>query len=229
MRKLSVLLIAALICAVGIVAVTASSNSKQPTGVSAGITRQQNVQQQITSTTADLPRTIDGKNNPELVPDDVAYLMMFRLIADRHTEDEKNSIRAYLREAGFGKQNCEGCPETGGTDADIESIIAAAEEFHQEMSALDNQANNIKDRTWPNPAAEAISELRQLQTQHDSIVAKAAASLPSRLTPAGVVTLQKHINQRVKRGIKISPGPSTLPGGPDWRYAAPTHDHHQHR
>lgn len=76
-------------------------------------------------------RIIDGAVHPELISDRVAYSLMFRLIANRRTPEEKGRIRAYLRHIGLG-------------DADIDGLIAAAEEFHQGVNPLDGQAKQSR-------------------------------------------------------------------------------------
>jgi hypothetical protein len=45
----------------------------------------------------DPPGTIDGSKNPELIPDHVAYSILFRLLSDRNTDEEKARVRAYIR------------------------------------------------------------------------------------------------------------------------------------
>src|SRR5207244_821799 len=47
------------------------------------------------------PEIIDGAANPELIPDRVAYSLLFRLIANRKTAEEKSHIRAYIRQIGL--------------------------------------------------------------------------------------------------------------------------------
>src|SRR5262245_50822263 len=41
--------------------------------------------------------TIDGATQPDMIPDRVAYSLLFRFLSGRNTEDEKNRARAYLR------------------------------------------------------------------------------------------------------------------------------------
>jgi acetylornithine deacetylase/succinyl-diaminopimelate desuccinylase-like protein len=196
---------------------TAENNKKATTTpiASADTARQQ---------PADPPGTIDGAKNPELIPDSVAYTMLFRVVGGRQTEEERNSIRSYLRQAGFGCRACTGTP-TAAEEAEINAVIAIADEFWQRMDVLDNQVKEIKDRTWPNPGPEVMTQLGQLQRQNEAITAEIIGSLPRRLGPASMEKLRHHINETVKRNTKTWPEPNSFPGGPDWYPSAPPHQH----
>jgi hypothetical protein len=93
MRKLMVLLILVVISAADI----AVSTSKAT--IDASNDHPTTVQQQ--------PEIIiDGQLNPEKIPDHEAYSILFRLIARRETEAEKQRIRFYLRQA-LGCNDCD--------------------------------------------------------------------------------------------------------------------------
>lgn len=49
----------------------------------------------------DVPGTIDGAKNPELIPDHVAYSAIFRMLSNRHTKDEIDRVRAYVKQMGL--------------------------------------------------------------------------------------------------------------------------------
>ncbi|HJQ34836.1 MAG TPA: hypothetical protein VJ866_21985 [Pyrinomonadaceae bacterium] len=169
---------------------------------------------------ANLPGTIDGAAHPEMIPDRTAYLMLFRLIANRRGEAEQRSIRSYLRtNAGLGR--AEAHRPFDNTDADIEAVIAAAEEFNEKVTVLDGKAAAIKDRAWPNPAAADLEQLSVLQRQKEALIDGVSASLLQRLSPGGAAKLVRHINQYVKRRVKLTPEPATLPGGAGWQPGTP--------
>jgi len=146
---------------------------------------------------------IDGAMNPELIPDHIAYSMLFRLIAGRETEGEKTRIRSYIRQMGL-----EG--------ADVDTLITAAEEFNQRVSVLDNQAAVIKNRHFfvnaegkPQPrgtvpTSEEHAQLDQLRRQKELVVIEIVTSLQSRLSPEGVARARQHVSGRMKRGIRMS-------------------------
>lgn len=136
---------------------------------------------------------IDGSIHPELISDRAAYSVLFRLIANRKTPQEISHIRAYIRQIGFG-------------DADVNGLVAAAEEFHQRVSPLDAQAKQIKAANPGIATPELKGELLRLQHQKDAIVDQLVVTLPQRLTPDARGRLRDHLSERVKRHMKIRIG-----------------------
>lgn len=172
----------------------------------------------------DVPGTIHGANNPELIPDHIAYSAIFRLLSNRHTDDELMKARAYVKQMGLGKHNCKTCPAELDTDeSDVDAVLAAAEEFYERISVLDRQVAEIKNRTWPNPTAATMAQLASLQQQREGIAAQVAASLGSRLTPKGMLRVRKYINEHVKQRVNLIPEPMTPPGGEGWQSDHPNH------
>lgn len=208
-------LLVALISAVGLA--PALSGSHEHAG-SESSTAPAAARQQVVS---DPPGTIRGDQHPELIPDHFAYLAMFRMLSNRQTDEERNSIRAYVRDViGLGKQRqCRNCrPSVGLNDSDIDALVGAANEFYQRVGALDQQAGDIKDRTWPNPGAYELAQLRNLQAQKEALVAEVAATLPRRLSAAGLQRFHQHIQGYVKQRIALTPAPATPPGGHGWQH-----------
>src|SRR2546425_12698070 len=66
------------------------------------------------TTIPDVPGTIDGAKNQELIPDHTAYSAIFRMLSDRHTKDETDRLRAYVQQMGLGKQHCRQSPPGAG-------------------------------------------------------------------------------------------------------------------
>ncbi|MDQ3818074.1 MAG: hypothetical protein M3362_10310 [Acidobacteriota bacterium] len=186
--------------------------------------------------TPDPPGTINGAEHPEMIPDHAAYAAIFRMVSNRHTPQEINSIRAYVRLLmGLGVQGkCRSCrPSVGVGDADIDAFLAAAEEYHQRVSIIDAQAADIKDRTWPNPSPDVMAQLKHLQKLKENLAIEIMASLPQRLSGEGWQRVRQHINEHVKQRVKLVPEPTTPPGGDGWLPgAAPNavgHQHSQHQ
>lgn len=150
---------------------------------------------------------IDRAANPELVSDQVAYSLLFRLLSDRHTKEEQSRARSYLKMA-FG---CSDCNQTevkergASEDAHINAFLAVVNEFEQRVGALDRKAQDLHDRYWPNPSNEVLAQLNEMQRQKEAIVAELVASLPTRLGTDGIEKLQRHVNERVKRRVKMAP------------------------
>lgn len=147
----------------------------------------------------DPPSTIDGNVSPELIPDHIAYMMVFRTIALRQNTDfEKNRSRAWARSVGLD-------------DASADKLLAAANKFHMRVSVLDNQVKEIKDRTWPDPSVQVMEQLNDLQKKKEAIVADIVFSLPTLLGTEVAEKLHQHINSHIKRKVKIAPGLATPP------------------
>lgn len=141
----------------------------------------------------DPPGTIDGANNPELIPDHVAYTLVFRTLATRQgTEFEKARSRAWAKSIGFD-------------DMTADKLIEAANEFNARVSVLDQQANEIKNRTWPNPDAAVMGQLTALQAKKEALVAEIAASLPGRLGQTAAANLHQNITGSLMRKMKVWP------------------------
>jgi hypothetical protein len=157
---------------------------------------------------ADEPGVINGAKNPELIPDVVAYSLLFRFVSGAQGAEAQKRIRHYVRQMGLGDQTCYLCsgekePKAKGDDRDIDAFIAAAAEFQQRVNVLDQQAIEIRKRNWPNLSTEEKAQLTRLQRQKEIIVTEIVASLPRRLRADGVNKVHAHVNERMKRRIKM--------------------------
>jgi hypothetical protein len=151
----------------------------------------------------DPPGTITGAINPELIPDHVAYNLLFRLLSNRRTDVERGRIRAYIRQMAIGIPCCNQDPSLGTDEADIDALIAAAEEFRRRLGVLDSQANEIRKTEKGNPGDEARVRLKQLQKQKEQIVDEIVASLRMQVSKTGMARIESHIRERVKRRVKF--------------------------
>ena len=153
----------------------------------------------------DEPGVIDGAKNPELIPDHIAYSLLFRTISGNQDPQAKGRIRNYVRQMGLGKcLTCSKAASTGtDTDKDIDAFIAAADEFQQRVGELDRQAIEIKRNNWPNPSPAVMAQLTRLQHRKEAIIASIVASLPNRLSAKGVEHVRLHIDKRVKKHVKM--------------------------
>ena len=165
----------------------------------------------------DPPGTINGAVNPELIPDRTAYILLLRLLAGRHTEEEKISMKYYLRR---DRPNL--------TDEDINALLVAADEFVARVGVLDRKAKEIKDRYWPNPPAHVMETLRQMQSQKELIADQVISSLSGRLSRGGLRDVHAFVNERVKSRTKINESAKSPPGGPEWQPRTPKDDHPSH-
>lgn len=203
--------------AIGIIkaiAVTATNNGKDSRVSQAP----SSTAQQATPSTTDEPDVVDGAKNPELIPDNVAYSLLFRFISGKQVTEARERARSYIKQFGAGIQQCidSDCAKRM-SDADVDAIIAAADEFQRRVSILDQKAIEIKKRYWPNLSPDVMAQLKHLQRQKEAVVAEIVASLPGRLSANGLSRVRAHINGRVKVRTKIKPNvpqaQSALPSG----------------
>jgi hypothetical protein len=163
---------------------------------------------------------IDGSKNPELIPDGVAYSLLFRFVSNARGEEAQKRVRHYVRQMGLGDQSCYLCSgqdkERRGHERDLDAFLAAAAEFRERVAPLDQRAVEIRRAHWPNYGPEVKAELTRLQRRKEALVAELVASLPGRLTAVGLENVRKHVNERMKRRIKMPArqgGADDGPGG----------------
>src|SRR5574341_1049132 len=110
MRTRSILIIVAIIVSAAIMTVASIRVGKSKS--SANIAQQKTIQQ-------DLPGTISGAVDKNLIPDHAAYTIFLRFAAHQN-QANKIALRSYLKYNGF-------------EDADIDSIQTVAEDFRQRV------------------------------------------------------------------------------------------------
>jgi len=159
----------------------------------------------------DLAGVIDGARSPERIPHLVAYRLFLRSFVAptiEETETEENPATA----AAIRKANQDRIFQMlGFSEQEIVALLAIANEFGQKSRDLDRQAAEIKDRSWPEPPAEAIAALQGLQERNDDLVREVMRSLPRRMGAVAAFRLDAHISERVKRQIKIVKGADLPP------------------
>jgi hypothetical protein len=133
---------------------------------------------------------IDGAANPSLVSDQVAYSLLFRMLSNRHTEKDKKLVRSYIRQMDLGNED---------------KLLAVVEKFEQRVGVLDRKAGKIHEERGPYLDLQNIEQLNHLQRQKEKIVADIVASLTRDLGSEGAEKLRRHVNERVKRKVKMIP------------------------
>ena len=144
----------------------------------------------------DPPGTIDGAKNPELIPDTVAYRLLFLAIAEPEnaTEEQKARARGKMSPAGL-------------SESDAEAFLLLLVQFDHGMTAINAQISKIRDRNplALSPLSADGQQVIQLTSQSNQLVSDTIAALPERLSPEGLIQLQDFL-QLAKRGMKIIPG-----------------------
>ncbi|MGJ5818869.1 hypothetical protein [Paludibaculum fermentans] len=126
---------------------------------------------------------IDGVKNPEKIPDETAWLMLFRSVADGPGAPGRDVRAVFLSSAGFSS-----------VDANI--VINAANEAMARIRSMESPILNA----YPT----ASSKTEALRAQRDSILRDVVAILLQRLSPEAADKFRTHINSRVKRGVRIT-------------------------
>lgn len=191
MRKLTVLLI---VFALAVVAL-AGGLTQSLTNKAEAVASTSNPQE-TGDTSADPPGTIDGAKNPELIPDEVAYSLFFKFLSDRHSEEEKNNMRAYIKQSALDGVN-------------VDALLAVGDEFKKKAAVVDAQAKALRDANPNQPDERAANTFRE---QYKAISMELIASLQARLGANGAAKVREHIVGRVKSRVKIVPGP-VMPSG----------------
>jgi len=206
MKLLSVIFLVTIICAVCVTTPSSTKPVEEPNREPVKIPHVLPKQSAI---------LVDGETHPEKISDHLAYSLFFRLVAGRKTEAEKNRVKSYIRQA-LGHQDCTKPDKNNNSlnnqEADVNAIIAAAEEFNQRIAPLDIQVSDINKPYHETEHMVPMSNsdkgrLKQLQQQRELMVADLAASLQHRLSADGYKNLRKHIKERTKRKVKIFDAP----------------------
>jgi hypothetical protein len=143
----------------------------------------------------DPPGTIDGAKYPELIPDSVAYRLLFLAVAEPENATDEQIARAR------GKINPAGLSET-----DVEAFLLLLAKFGQGMTSINAQLGTIRDRNplALSPLSADGQQVQVLTRQMDQLVTDTITALPERLSSEGLAKLHDYL-QQAKRGMKIIP------------------------
>jgi hypothetical protein len=149
------------------------------------------------SAVPDPPGTIDGAKNPELIPDDVAYRLIFIAFAEPEDATAEQKVRAR------GKIN-----PIGFSSDDADAFLQLLAQFYTGMATIEAQLTQIyQQNPILSPSSTAAATVRELGKQRENLIADTIAALPATLSPEGVAQLQAYL-QQAKRGMKIIPDSS---------------------
>jgi len=145
----------------------------------------------------DPPGTIDGAKNPELIPDEVAFQMLFLAVAEPEdaTDEQKTRARAKIATAQLSEE-------------DTQAFLKLLADFHKETTAVLAENAKIRARNpFPDRQSTDWPIVVDLRKRMEANALNTMAALPARLSPEGVAKLQAHLAE-VKRGIKRVPLPN---------------------
>jgi hypothetical protein len=144
--------------------------------------------------TANPPGVIGGAQNPELIPDQVAYRMVFLAAAEPQdaSDAEKARFRAKIGPAAL-------------SDEDTEAFRLILGTLKGQLDALNAQANQVLARDpLPPSGSPDYQQLAGLAAQRQPFFDQAMSALPARLSPEGWANLQAFV-QNEKRRMKYLP------------------------
>jgi hypothetical protein len=145
----------------------------------------------------DPPGTIDGAKNPELVPDEVAYKMLFLSLIEPEnpTEAQKARQEAKLRMIGL-------------SDSDKAGLLVKLGDFRDRMNDLGARTQEILKAT-PNPPRDSAEwqELSDIEQQTNTVVTDTVEALRGGLSQEGFGKFQARM-LGCKRTIKGFPMPN---------------------
>jgi len=142
----------------------------------------------------DPPGTVDGAKNPELIPDEAAYRVVFLALAEHEnaTDAEKARFHTKIAAARLGSD-------------DEQALFTVLAAFRKQMDALRVQVSAIMARDpMPHPNSVDYQQLLGLTKQYKAVFAEAMSAVPARLSAEGVARLDAHV-KREKRRMKYVP------------------------
>lgn len=149
-----------------------------------------------------------GLTNPDDIPDRLAYMLLFRFLSNplrSQDENVRTQARSYLKQARLGRRTCATCPMADPTDeADINVLIAAANEFQERVGVLDQQAVQLKRQNRINPNPAITAQLAELQQRKEVIADSIVASLSARLSNHAKQELRRFIREHVKKNVQLN-------------------------
>lgn len=146
------------------------------------------------TTQKDLPGTIDGAVTPSAIPDHVAYEMFFTSLAPPPGGDSRaeGAMKAKLAQIGLSESD-------GG------ALRWISGQFISRRNDIDKQVDAMRDQNLPAEAPSTLARLEELQKQKQSLTGEMKDLIGQRLTADGAAKVSQHVNEYVKRRIKIVP------------------------
>lgn len=140
----------------------------------------------------ELRAAVNGQTDPNLIPSDAAYEILFKLLSTGDDGEDKNGkIRSsYLKSAGFD-------------EIESSALKMAAYEYKRDVAELNSEAKRLKDTHWPKPEKNTRDKLAQLQKEKEKVINRATNNLLN--TPffrgKSMAKLGQVINEKIKRKI----------------------------
>lgn len=126
---------------------------------------------------------IDGSKEPNRIPDEVARLLLFQILADRVGGPSFDARAEHLKAGEF-------------LESEIREVMGTANRTVLQIAEMEEEvAENARSMSMD-------EQTQVLRTRRDSIIRAAIARLDRRLGPEGNQRWHSFINNTVKRGIR---------------------------
>lgn len=147
-----------------------------------------------TSQQKDPAGTVDGSVTPSAIPNHIAYEMFFNsLIPPKELGiNAEGAVRAKLQQIGL-------------SDSDQGALRFLAGEFKTRLNSLDNQVNAMRAENLQATSPATLARLGELQKQKQAMVEEMMGSIGQKISADGNAKIAQHIDDYVKRRIKIVP------------------------
>ena len=138
---------------------------------------------------------VDGNVNPELIPDAVAFLHFFRVLARDPGVDQALDYRRrlayveYFFRRGCGARLSE---DRSLNEGQVQGLLNVAEQLAEQLAAIDSP-----------PPVNGGAEVESAQRQREQIVKDAVNSLDLSVDPDGAAKIRRHVTEHVKRRIQL--------------------------
>lgn len=132
---------------------------------------------------------IDGAENPEMIPDDVAYRHFIRATASSATSMDVERRTVFLREAGL-------------SPSDTQAYSLA-------LGNVANELKSVEERRKAAGTAQSSASLANFKQLEDQAIVAARTRVEGALSAEGRAKLATHLRQNIKRRIKMFSSPMT--------------------
>jgi len=155
-----------------------------------------------------LPGTIYGKENPEMIPNHVAYEFLLRAIGTRPSRDVITADNERISKTKVREDRLVALIDQAEIDIwQMRNLMAAGESFTRQVKTLDIQVTEIKRANWPDPTPEVMDGLRALQQQKETLITEAMDELYKFTGEDNAEKLRRYATEEIKRNITGIPVP----------------------
>ena len=139
--------------------------------------------------------TINVAVTPQLIPEDVAYSLFFRFVANHRSGEQRNRLRSYIRQGIL-------------SDIDVDALIVVADDFRQAAAIIDNDQRALSSGSLQSTFAieSQFAKLRELRV---ALVNEKVRQLRTSIGDNDTEKIRRYVMEYVRRRVKIIPARHT--------------------